>query len=93
MTVFVGYARVSSVGQSLEVQLEKLKHCSKIFRGKQSETTINRSALIECMNYAREGGTLVITHLNRLARLTVDLCNIAAELDKKKVALQVIDQN
>ena len=93
MTVFVGYARVSSVGQSLEVQLEKLKHCLKIFQDKKSGTTTNRPALTECMNYVREGDTLVITRLDRLARSTVDLCNIAAELEKKKVALQVIDQN
>lgn len=39
------------------------------------------------------GGTLVITRLDRFARSTVDLCNIAAELKKKKVDLQVIDQN
>ena len=45
------------------------------------------------MNYVRGGDTLVITRLDRLARSTVDLCNIAAELEKKKVALQVIDQN
>jgi DNA invertase Pin-like site-specific DNA recombinase len=32
----VGYARVSSVGQSLDVQLDKLKHCSKIFQEKKS---------------------------------------------------------
>lgn len=71
MTVFVGYARVSSVGQSLEVQLEKLKHCSKIFQDKKSGTTTNRPALNECMNYVREGDTLVITRLDRLARSTV----------------------
>lgn len=93
MTVYVGYARVSSVGQSLEEQLEKLKHCSKVFQDKKSGTTVNRSALKECMNYVREGDTLVITRLDRLARSTVDLYNIIAELEKKKVALQVIDQN
>jgi DNA invertase Pin-like site-specific DNA recombinase len=45
------------------------------------------------MNYLREREALVITRLDRFTRSTVDLCNIAAELEKKKVAPQVIDQN
>jgi DNA invertase Pin-like site-specific DNA recombinase len=36
--VLVGYARVSSVGQSLEVQLEKLKHCDKRYQEQRSAT-------------------------------------------------------
>ena len=40
----VGYARVSSVGQSLDVQLEKLGHCDKIFQEKQSGTSGKRPA-------------------------------------------------
>ena len=93
MTVYVGYARVSSVGQSFDVQKEKLNHCSKIFEEKKSGTSIQRSALNECIRYVREGDTLVITRLDRLARSTLDLCNIADELQKKKVSLQVLDQN
>lgn len=93
MTVYVGYARVSSVGQSLDVQREKLKHCSKIFEEKKSGTTTQRPALKECLGYVREGDTLVVTKLDRIARSTLDLCSIGAELEKKKVSLQVIDQN
>ncbi len=37
----VGYARVSSIGQSLEVQLDKLKSCDKVFQEKQSATSSN----------------------------------------------------
>lgn len=93
MTVYVGYARVSSVGQSLDVQKEKLQHCSKIFEEKKSGTTTQRPALKECLGYVREGDTLVVTKLDRIARSTLDLCSIGAELEKKKVSLQVIDQN
>lgn len=89
----VGYARVSSVGQSLDVQLEKLQACDKIFQEKLSGTSSKRPRLKACLEYAREGDVLVITRLDRLARSTLDLCQIAAELERKKVHLRVLEQN
>jgi DNA invertase Pin-like site-specific DNA recombinase len=89
----VGYARVSSVGQSLEVQLDKLKHCDKIYQEKHSGTSNQRSELKACLDYVRDGDTLVITRLDRLARSTLHLCQIAAGLECKQVNLQVLDQN
>lgn len=91
--VLVGYARVSSVGQSLDVQLDKLKHCQKIFQEKKSGTSDKRSQLAACLEYVRQEDTLVVTRLDRLARSTLDLCQIADELKRKQVELQVIDQN
>jgi DNA invertase Pin-like site-specific DNA recombinase len=91
--IYVGYARVSSVGQSLEVQLEKLKDCKKIFQEKRSGTTDHRPRLKDCLEYVRENDTLVVTRLDRLARSTLHLCQIANELERKKVNLHVIDQN
>lgn len=41
----VGYARVSSVGQSLDVQLDKLKHCDKIFQEKKVEPA---TSVLDC---------------------------------------------
>ena len=89
----VGYARVSSVGQSLDIQLEKLAHCDKVFQEKRSGTSDKRPRLQECLEYVREGDTLIITRLDRLARSTLHLCQIADELQRKKVNLKVIDQN
>ena len=92
----IGYARVSSIGQKLDVQLEKLKNqgCEKIYQEKESATnTIKRPQLMACLDYVREGDSLVITKLDRLARSTLDLCNIAKRLEDKGVTLQVIDQN
>ena len=89
----VGYARVSSVGQSLDVQLEKLSICQKIFQEKKSGASDKRPELKACLDYIREGDTLVITRLDRLARSTLHLCQIADTLTLKKVDLQVIDQN
>lgn len=89
----VGYARVSSVGQSLEVQLDKLKHCDKIYEEKATGTSDKRPKLKACLEYVREGDTLVVSRLDRLARSTRHLCEIAEELERKRVNLQVLDQN
>ena len=89
----VGYARVSSVGQSLEVQLDKLKRCDKVYQEKRSGTSQTRPQLLASLEYVREGDTLVVSRLDRLARSTLHLCQIAEELERKQVNLQVLDQN
>ena len=58
-----------------------------------SGTNDKRPRLKACLEYVREGDSLVITRLDRLARSTLHLCQIAAELEHKKVDLQVLDQN
>ena len=89
----VGYARVSSVGQSLDVQLEKLNNCDKLFEEKRSGTTDKRPQLKQCLDYVREGDQLIVTRIDRLARSTLHLCQIAETLRKKGVDLIVLDQN
>ena len=89
----IGYARVSSYGQSLEVQIEKLKDCDRIFQEKQSaRSTDKRDQLALCLDYVRDGDFLVITKLDRLARSTRDLLNILNVLERKQVKLHVLDQ-
>lgn len=89
----IGYARVSSVGQSLDVQIEKLAHCDKIFKEKTSGSTATRPQLAEALNYVRQGDTFIITKLDRLARSTLHLTQIADRLKNKGVELVVIDQS
>lgn len=91
----VGYARVSSVGQSLDVQLSKLSEygCNKVYQEKRSGTTADRPELKACLDYVREGDILVITKLDRLARSTFHLTQLADQLSNKGVELIVIDQN
>ena len=89
----IGYARVSSVGQSLDVQLDKLRHCDKVFQEKKSGTSDRRPQLQACLEYIREWDAVVVTRLDRLARSTLHLCQIAEQLKGKKVHLQVLDQN
>ncbi|MEL6491417.1 MAG: recombinase family protein [Cyanobacteria bacterium J06621_3] len=88
----VGYARVSSVGQSLDVQLDKLKTCDKVFKERKTGTSNKRPRLKACLEYIREGDTLVVTRLDRLARSTLHLCQVADQLQGKGVNLKVIDQ-
>src|SRR4029078_5977671 len=87
----VGYARVSSIGQDLAVQLEKLAGCDKIFKEKRSGVDTGRPELKRCLEYLREGDTLLVTKIDRLARSTSDLYRIISELAEKGVAFKVVD--
>jgi DNA invertase Pin-like site-specific DNA recombinase len=94
MAQTIGYARVSSIGQSLEVQLDKLKDCDKVFQEKRSgKQTDNRAELLKALEYVRKGDSLVISRLDRMARSVLDLAKIAERLKKKGVALKVLDQS
>jgi DNA invertase Pin-like site-specific DNA recombinase len=87
----IGYARVSTSGQSLEAQLEALKGCDKIFIEKESGAKEERIQLVTMLDYAREGDTITITKLCRLARNTKHLLEVVELLDAKKVSLQVLN--
>ena len=87
----VGYARVSSTGQDLSVQLEKLKGCEKMFKEKRSGVDAGRPELNRCLDYLREGDTLLVTKIDRLARSTSDLYRIVSTLADKGVAFKVLD--
>lgn len=91
----IGYARVSSLGQSLDTQIEKLEAfgCEKVFQEKRSgASTDKRLAVKEALEFCREGDVLVITKLDRLARSMFDLQGIVQELERKKVDFVVLDQ-
>lgn len=89
----VGYARVSSTGQDLAVQLEKLEGvgCDKVFKEKRSGVDAGRPELKRCLEYLREGDTLLVTKLDRLARSTSDLYRIVSQLTDKGVEFKVLD--
>ena len=91
----VGYARVSSIGQSLKVQTDKLNEygCDKVFQEKRSGTTAQRLELKNCLDYVRDGDVLVITKLDRLARSTLHLHKIVNDLNNKNVGFKVLDQS
>ncbi|YCA42817.1 recombinase family protein [Bacillus sp. JZ8] len=85
----IGYARVSTVGQSLENQIDLLKahDCTRIFEEKQSGSKSNREALQKALEYMREGDKLIVTKIDRLARSVKDLHNIASQLEDRGIGL------
>jgi DNA invertase Pin-like site-specific DNA recombinase len=89
----IGYARVSSVGQDHAGQLDRLKAAgaTKLFQEKRSGVDREREELKKCLDYAREGDTLLVTKLDRLARSTADLYAIVTMLEGKGVAFKVLD--
>ena len=91
--MLVGYARVSSIGQSLDVQLEALEAagCEKLFAEKRSGVSRrDRAELAEALSFVREGDTLVVTRLDLLARYAGDLHAIVQQLAHKGVSFSCI---
>lgn len=92
----VGYARVSSSGQSLDIQDEQLRSAGaeKVFAEKRSGTTRNgREALDAALDWVREGDVLLVTRLDRLARSMSDLRSIVDKLTEKGVGFRVLQQS
>jgi DNA invertase Pin-like site-specific DNA recombinase len=90
-----GYARVSSAGQSLEVQAAKLKAagCEVIRAEKVSGTsTEGREELATLLTFLRAGDELVVTKIDRLARSAADLFKIVGDLSRRGVHLIATDQ-
>jgi len=91
----VGYARVSSVGQSLELQVEQLAGagCDPIFREKVTGTTTDgRAELERALEYVRDGDAFVVTRIDRLARSVGDLDAIIRGLRAKGVHFRSLQQ-
>lgn len=92
----IGYIRVSSVGQSLEVQREKMLAAGvepdHIFEEKRSGLDSDRLQLKEAIRFARKGDTFLVSRIDRLARSAADLYRIVDELQGKGVGFRCIDQ-
>lgn len=85
----IGYARVSTTGQNLDAQLYALTNCDKIFQEKISGAKDDRPQLQLMLEFVREGDSVIVTKLDRLARNTRHLLEIAELLSHKKVALKI----
>jgi len=93
----VGYARTSTLDQvaGLEGQLRALTAagCSKVFQEQVSSVDTKRPELERILEYVREGDTLVVTKLDRLARSMTNLMEIMGRLKTKGVELRVLALN
>lgn len=90
----IGYCRTSTTEQvaGFEAQEQMLlaTGCTRMFREQVSSVAV-RAELDAALDFVREGDTLVVTRLDRLARSTTDLLGIVATLERKGVALRILD--
>ena len=86
----IGYARVSTVGQTLEQQTEALTAAGagKIFHDVMSGARDDRPGFAECMQYLREGDTLIVWRLDRLGRNMRGIINTLHELTERGVTVR-----
>ena len=87
----VGYIRVSSIDQNTDRQLDGIE-LDKVFDEKISGKNRERPKLISCIDYLREGDTLFVHSMDRLARNLKDLLNIVSELTEKNVKVKFITE-
>lgn len=94
--MLVGYARTSTLDQkaSIEGQVRDLIDlgCEKVFKEQVSSVDVkNREQLALALDFIREGDTLVVTKLDRLARSTAHLVEIMQTIEAKKAGLRIVD--
>lgn len=96
-STIIGYARTSTVEQvaGLEAQMRDLKAagCERVFEEQVSSVDANRKELDRALDYVREGDTLVVTKLDRLARSMANFADITWKLKAKGVELRVLNLN
>ena len=88
-----GYARVSTKNQDLEVQLQQLQaeNCEVIYKEKFTGTNMEREELKKVLSLLKEGDTLVVTKLDRLARNSKEGIAIIDDLFKRNVKVHVLN--
>ena len=85
--MLIGYARVSTQDQNLDLQLEALTKagCKKVFDDKISGSRAERPGLTKALELLREGDTLVVWKLDRLGRSVKNLVDLVSELHRQGV--------
>src|ERR671919_2610249 len=91
----IGYARVSTQDQTLNLQKDALKNigCTKIFTDTASGTKAEREGLEEALEYVREGDTLVVWRLDRLGRSLKHLIETITELNNRKIGFKSVQES
>ncbi len=91
----IGYARVSSQDQNLDLQNDALKDagCENIYTDKMSGAKTNRPGLEEILGFIRKGDTLVVWRLDRLGRSLKHLIQVLNQLDERGVYFKSIQES
>jgi DNA invertase Pin-like site-specific DNA recombinase len=87
----IGYIRVSSFDQNPERQLEQVE-VNKVFTDKASGKDTERPALEELLSFVREGDTIVVHSMDRLARNLDDLRRLVQQLTKRGVRIEFVKE-
>lgn len=88
----VGYGRVSSTSQNEARQVESLAGCDRLFIDKASGKSTDRPELTAALDYVRQGDTLRVPSMDRLARNTVDLLTLVKTLTERGVTVEFIKE-
>ena len=90
----IGYARVSTYGQTLDAQLEQLQAagCAKIFREKATGARADRSELLKMLKHVAAGDVVMVTRIDRLARSTFDLFAIVKQIADAGALFRSLDE-
>lgn len=90
--MLIGYARVSTQDQHLDLQLKSLTEvgCEKIFQDKVSGKKLEKTGLIEAISHLRKGDTLVVWKLDRLGRSVKQLVALIDQLNKQEIQFKSI---
>ncbi|RIL71467.1 recombinase family protein [Staphylococcus cohnii] len=91
----IGYARVSTGLQNLNLQEDRLNQygCEKIFSDHISGSKSKRSGLDKAIEFARSGDTIVVWRLDRLGRNMEDLITLVNELNERGVSFHSLEEN
>lgn len=91
----IGYARVSSVDQNLDLQMDALQEygCEKIFNDKVSGVKDKRKGLDEALQYVRTGDSIVVWRLDRLGRTMSHLIKVVNDLNERGISFHSLQEN
>ena len=91
----IGYARISTDDQKLDLQMDALKQagCDQIYKDVASGAKSHRAGLDSATRYLRPGDTLVVWKLDRLGRSLHHLIDVVNDLNKRGVFFKSVREN